>query len=173
VPILATPGWLDSALLRRFQWTGILAEGKKAHTNKVPCHTDLERKFSDFLDGAKDVLRYLKNERFGFSVTYYEHNRPRQFYPDFIAAVREQDGKETMWLAETKGEMRTNVLLKNGAAQAWCEKMSTTKYGHWRYLFAQQLKLEKALKVASTIADLVSILSAQERSPHETEKIVR
>lgn len=38
--------------------------------------------------------------------------------------------------------------------------MSTTKYGNWRYLFAQQLKLEKALiKGASTFADLVSELS--------------
>src|ERR1700685_2828079 len=111
VPILATPEWLDSALLRRFQWTGILADGKKAHTNKVPCHTDLEKKFADFLDDAKDVLRYLKNERFAFSLTYYEHNRPRQVYPQFIVAVRSKDGKETMWLAETKGEMRTNVPL--------------------------------------------------------------
>lgn len=155
VPILSTPEWLDSSLLKRFQWTGILAEGKKAHTNKVPCHTDLEKKFADFLDGAKDVLRYLKNERFGFSVTYYEHNRPRQFYPDFIVAVREKDGTETMWLAETKGEMRTNVPLKNGAAQLWCEKMSATKYGHWRYLFAQQLKFEDALrKGAASFAEL-------------------
>ena len=160
VPILAAPEWLDSGPMKRFQWTGILADGKKAHTNKIPCHTDLEKKFADFLDNAKDVVRYLKNERFGFSVTYYEHNRPRQFYPDFIVAVRGKDGTEVMWLAETKGEMRTNVLLKNGAAEQWCEKMSTTKYGKWRYLFAQQLKLESALKKgASTFAELTSDLA--------------
>ncbi len=161
VPILANPEWLDSRFIRRFQWTGILAEGKKAPTNKVPCHTELEKKFADFLDGAKDVIRFLKNERFGFSVTYYEHNRPRQFYPDFIVAVREEDGKERMWLAETKGEMRTNVPLKNGSAELWCEKMSTTKHGQWRYLFAQQLKLEKALnKGVTTFADLSSDLTS-------------
>jgi hypothetical protein len=57
VPILATPEWIDSALLRRFQWTGIFAEGKKTHTNKVPCHTELEKTFADVLDSAKDVLR--------------------------------------------------------------------------------------------------------------------
>ena len=142
---MLAPEWLDSSLLKRFQWTGILADGKKTHTNKVPCHTDLEKKFADFLDRAKDVVRYLKNERFGFSVTYYENNRPRQFYPDFVVAVRAKDGKETMWLAETKGEMRTNVPLKNGAAHLWCEKMSATKYGQWRYLFAQQIKLTAAL----------------------------
>lgn len=159
VPILAKPEWLDSALLRRFQWTGILADGKKSHTSKVPCHTDLEKNFADFLDSAKDVIRYLKNERFAFSVTYYEQNRPRQFYPDFIVAVREKDGQETMWVAETKGEMRTNVELKNIAARLWCEKMSSTKYGQWRYLFAQQLKLEKAMKMGVlTFTELASQL---------------
>jgi hypothetical protein len=145
VPILAEPEWLDSASARRFQWTGIIAEGKRCHTTKVPCHTNLEKEFADFLDDAEDVLRYLKNERFGFSVTYYENNRPRQFYPDFIVAVRNGDGSETMWLAETKGEMRLNVQLKNGAARQWCDKMSATKYGKWRYLFAQQVPLTAAL----------------------------
>ena len=119
-------------------------------------HTDLEKKFADFLDNANDVVRYLKNERVGFSVTYYDHNRPRQFYPDFIIAVNDKNGNETMWLAETKGELRTNVPLKNGAAEQWCAKMSTTKYGEWRYLFAQQIKFEKALSTgAATFAELV------------------
>jgi type III restriction enzyme len=145
VPILGSPECLDSAYLRRFQWTGIVAGGKRCHTNKVPCHTDLERRFADFLDGANDVARYFKNERFGFSVTYYESNRPRQYYPDFIVAGRDAVGREVMWLAETKGEIRPNTALKSEAARLWCEKMSGTKYGQWRYLFVQQRKFEAAI----------------------------
>ncbi len=161
VPILGSPEWLDSANLRRFQWTGLLAEGKRCHTNKVPCHTDLEKRFADFLDGAKDVVRYFKNERLGFSVTYYESNRPRQYYPDFIVTVREQDGREVMWLAETKGEIRPNTVLKSEAAELWCQRMSRTKYGAWRYLFAQQKRFEAALTAgAKSFADIVrAILS--------------
>ena len=159
MPILADPEWLDSKFLKRFQWIGILADGKKAHTNKVPCHTELEKKFADFLDNARDVTRYLKNERFGFSVTYYESGRPRQFFPDFIVAVQETDGTETMWLAETKGEMRSNVTLKNAPADLWCQKISKTNYGRWRYLFGQQLKLEAALlKRISSVNDLANAL---------------
>jgi hypothetical protein len=94
----------------------------------VPCHTDLEKRFADFLDGAEDVVRYFKNERLGFSVTYYETNRPRQYYADFIIAARDKDGREVMWLAETKGEVRPNTKLKSQAARMWCEKMSGT-YG--------------------------------------------
>ncbi|MCB9898692.1 MAG: DEAD/DEAH box helicase family protein [Planctomycetes bacterium] len=145
VPILGSPEWLDTAHLRRFQWTGIVGDGKRCHTNKVPCHTDLEKRFADFLDRAKDVARYFKNERLGFSVTYYESNRPRQYYPDFIVAARDADGREVMWLAETKGEIRPNTALKSEAARLWCEKMSGTRYGQWRYLFLPQKKLETAL----------------------------
>ena len=112
-----------------FSGPGIVADGKRCHTNKVPCHTDLEKRFADFLDGAKDVVRYFKNERLGFSVTYYESNRPRQYYPDFIIATRDADGREVMWIAETKGEIRPNTALKSDAARLWCEKMSGTKYG--------------------------------------------
>ena len=76
----------------------------------MPCHTDLGRRArADFLDGAKDVVRYFKNERLGFSVTYYESNRPRAVLPlDFIVMARDAvESRETMWLAETKGEIWT------------------------------------------------------------------
>jgi len=88
-------------------------------------------------------------------VTYYESNRPRQYYPDFIIAARDRDGKEVMWLAETKGEIRPNTALKSEAARHWCEKMSGTKYGRWRYLFAQQRKFEVAL--ASGVKSLAEL----------------
>jgi type III restriction enzyme len=166
VPILGSPEWLDSANLRRFQWTGIVADGKRCHTNKVPCHTDLEKRFADFLDSAKDVVRYFKNERLGFSVTYYESNRPRQYFPDFIVTARDADGREVMWIAETKGEIRTNTALKSEAARLWCEKMSATKYGQWRYLFVQQRKLEAALASGvKSLADLAGSLVVSTPEP--------
>lgn len=166
VPILGSPDWLDSSRLRRFQWTGILADGKRCHTNKVPCHTNLEKQFADFLDAATDVVRYFKNERFGFSVTYYENNRPRQYYPDFIVTTRERDGREVMWLAETKGEIRPNTKLKEQAAAMWCDKMSRTRFGPWRHLFVPQKRFEAALaaKVVS-LAELVASLVVARPDP--------
>jgi type III restriction enzyme len=158
VPILGNPDWLDSLNLRRFQWTGILADGKRCHTNKIPCHTDLEKQFADFLDRASDVVRYFKNERFGFSVTYYESNRPRQYYPDFIVSTRDGEGREVTLLAETKGEIRANTALESEAAKAWCEKMSRTAYGQWRYLFLPQRKFEASL--ASGVQSVGKLIEA-------------
>ena len=166
VPILGSPEWLDTSHLRRFQWTGIVADGKRCHTNKVPCHTAIEKQFADFLDSAKDVTRYFKNERLGFSVTYYESNRPRQYYPDFIITVRERDDREVFWLAEPKGEIRPNTALKSEAARLWCEKMSGTKYGQWRYLFLQQRKLEAALGAGvKSFAELAASLVVPAAEP--------
>jgi len=140
----------------------VLGEGKRCHTNKVPCHTDLEKQFSDFLDRADDVFRYFKNERLGFSVTYYESNRPRQYYPDFIVVTEQADGDAATWLAETKGEMRPNTLLKAEAAKAWCEKMSRTSYGEWRHLFIRQKKLETALASGiGSVSELANWLLGQ------------
>jgi hypothetical protein len=63
------------------------------------------------------------------------------------------------WLAETKGEMRLNVALKNAAVYQWCEKMSATKYGQWQYLFAQQVSLTAALNTSiETFAGLAERL---------------
>jgi type III restriction enzyme len=164
VPILGNPEWLDSGLLRRFQWTGIVGEGKRSHTSKVPCHTDLEKRFADFLDTASDVIRYFKNERFGFSITYYEGNRPRQYYPDFIIAARE-DGTEIMVVAETKGEIRPNTALKSAATRIWCAKMSATAYGIWRYLFIPQRQLELALAMGvESLAELAEVVTQSEQA---------
>lgn len=166
IPIVDTPEWLDSASLRRFQWTGIVADGKRCHTNKVPCHVNLEKQFADFLDTGSDVIRYFKNERFGFSVTYYENNRPRQYHPDFIVVARDSDGREVTWIAETKGEIRPNTKLKSEAARSWCEKMSATTYGEFRYLFVPQRKFETAIDAGvKSLADLAASLAVPVAGP--------
>jgi type III restriction enzyme len=154
LPLAGSPAVFDTAVLRRFQWTGLVAEGKKSHTTKVPCHSPLEQRFSAFLDKAPDVARYVKNERFGFSVTYYEYQRPRQYFPDFIVAAREA-GREVWWIAETKGEVHPNTGLKSEAARLWCDLMTVAGYGTWRYLFVQQREFERATETGiQTVGEL-------------------
>lgn len=160
VPIPGQPEFLDTRDYRRKTWTGITAEGRKCHLSRVPCHTNLEASFARFLDEATDVVRYMKNEFFGFSLTYYENNRPRQYFPDFVVLVKDKDGREVWWLAETKGEIRESTKLKREAANLWCEKMTVAgRHGTWRHLFAQQRRFEGALASgAKTFEKLVETL---------------
>jgi hypothetical protein len=106
--------------------------------------------------GVYGRLSYRARKLCVGSLTYYENNRPRQYYPDFIIITSPVDGgRPVTWLAETKGEMRPNTMLKLQAAKAWCEKMSRTDYGEWRYLFIPQKSLEIALaRGAKSIMDL-------------------
>lgn len=161
VPILGDPPQLESGRIRAFRWTGVVARGRKCHLTRIPCHTDLERDFADFLDRAGDVVRYLKNERLGFSVTYYENNRARQYYPDFIVLVRAGSTGGDIWhLVETKGEIRTNTELKRQAADLWCDRMTRSGIGTWRHLFVPQRSFERAiLDGVDTIAKLSDALS--------------
>jgi SOS-response transcriptional repressor LexA len=71
-----------------------------------------------------------------------------------------------MWLAETKGEIRTNTALKSEAARIWCEKMNGTRYGQWRDLFVQQRKLEAALASGvRSLAELAESLVVPQPEP--------
>jgi type III restriction enzyme len=160
VPIFADPAQLETGRIRRFNWTGITARGRKCHLTRVPCHTDLEREFADFLDGADDVVRYIKNERLGFSVTYYENNRARQYFPDFILLSRTPDGPDLWYLAETKGEIRTNTELKRQAAELWCDRMTRSGHVGWRHLFVPQRRFESAIAAGvESLEDLVAALA--------------
>ena len=103
------------------------------------------------------MVRYFKNERFGFSITYHENNRPRQYYPDFIVAVRDGD-REVFWLAETKGEIRPNTALKREAANLWCEKMSGTAYGAWSTSLCRRRSSSKRAAGVKTFRDLAQAL---------------
>src|SRR5438128_10115074 len=51
---------------------------------RYPVTLTLKRRLQTFWTTQKTSSKYLKNEFFGFSLTYYENNRPRQYFPDFI-----------------------------------------------------------------------------------------
>jgi phage repressor protein C with HTH and peptisase S24 domain len=143
VPLLGDPPHLDTASMKPFRWVTFRAAGRKTHLSQVACDSPLEEDFASFLDEAPDVLRYVKNERFDFSVTYFEGGRPRQYYPDFIVV----SGDDERWaLIETKGEIWPNTDLKRQAAEKWCRMMTEAKQGDWRYVFVHEPVFKGAVK---------------------------
>ena len=137
IAILAKPPYYDTSLVKRFTWTADVAEGKRCHLNLVPCHGGLEKVFSEWLDEMPDVMRYVKNERLGFSIPYYENGRLRHYFPDFVVVVRDAAGERT-WVCEPKGNADATAYLKAQAARDWCEKVSSGRtHGRWEYLFVR------------------------------------
>lgn len=136
---------LDTGGMSTFRWVAERAVGKKTHLSAVACQFGFEPKFADWLDAAADVDRYVKNEKFDFSVTYYEGGRPRQYYPDFIVVTGHGED-ERWWVVETKGEIWSNTDLKRQAAERWCRMMTSAGEGPWEYVFVHQPKFERAVK---------------------------
>jgi len=159
IPILGDPEFLNTSLLKRFQWPGLTAKSKKCHTNLVPCDSHLEKNFVQFLDSANDVIRFFKNERLGFSITYYEGERSRQYFPDFLVEAEGNSIENEMWIIETKGEIHSNTSLKNEAANKWCDRISKTTHGRWRYHLVHQKKFDLAIKAGvKSLKNLICFL---------------
>lgn len=137
--ILGKPPHFDSADIKRFTWTADVAAGKRCHLNLVPCHGGLEKEFAEWLDEVPDVRRYVKNERLGFSIPYYENGRVRHYYPDFIVVAEDAQG-ERYWVCEPKGNADSTAYLKAQAARDWCEKVTSSRvHGCWDYLFVRDV----------------------------------
>lgn len=85
------------------------------------------------------MLRYIKNERLGFSIPYYENGRVRHYYPDFIVVTKDHGG-ERYWVCEPKGVADATAYLKAQAARDWCEKVSSSSgRGRWEFLFVRDV----------------------------------
>jgi type III restriction enzyme len=91
---------------------------KKTVFDKVPCDSDLEREFTQWLDdGAEDVLAFAKNEiAVHFDMEYVsEKGGLRSYRPDFV--VRTPEGS---YIVETKGWEDLEVARKDMRASQWC-----------------------------------------------------
>jgi SOS-response transcriptional repressor LexA len=168
VPLLGDPPHLDTDAMKPFRWVTFRAPGKKTQLSLVACDSPLEEDFASFLDDASDVLRYVKNERFGFSVTYFEGGRPHQYYPDFIVVTGDPEGEQ--WaLVETKGEIWPNTDLKRQAAEKWCRMMTDAKQGEWRYVFVHEPVFRNAAKKGKvTLAEIEEAIQTKERARAST-----
>lgn len=163
VAILSKPPYYDSGDIKRFTWTADVSEGKRCHLNLVPCHGGLEKEFAEWLDGVPDVLRYVKNERMGFSIPYYDSGRVRHYYPDFIVVTTDVAG-DRYWVCEPKGVADATAYLKAQAARDWCEKVSSSRtHGQWDYLFVRDVDFRglHAVEQKSTFTEFAEGLLAR------------
>ena len=107
-------------------------EADRTVFNRVPCDSELEGRFADWLDArAEDVLAFAKNEpAVGFHVPYMSPSGGLRFYrPDFVARTA-----DAAYVLETKGLETIEVPRKDQRMAAWCRAASDLTGAHWRYL---------------------------------------
>lgn len=145
-----------------YPWSRQLVAAQHTIYNYAACGNDLEKRFAEFLDRAKDVQAFAKiPDSLGFSIEYTDINvNLRHYFPDFI--VRQEDetvtGGTAYWIIETKGLEGPEVHFKDKWAKQWAAA-ATAATGHtWHYLKVAQKEFDSFRP--STLGELAAVLNA-------------
>ena len=137
-------------------------EANKTIFNFVATYNGFERHFAQFLDKAGDVLRFaaLGTTEQGesgtqFRVDYLKPSGAIGFYhPDWVVVQKTTAG-EVNWIIETKGRVWEGTAAKDEAISEWCERISESTGGTWRFIRVNQGEF-----VTSRPASIVDLASA-------------
>jgi len=155
-----------------FPWRRNLPLSRHARPlfNYVATYNNFERAFAEFLDGARDVVRFAAlgttaqgDSNTQFRVDYLKPTGARAFYyPDWVVVQKTEAG-EVNWIIETKGRIWENTELKDQAMHDWCERMTALVGSSWRYTRVNQSFFE-ALR-PQLLCDLMENLFAPSERP--------
>jgi type III restriction enzyme len=130
-----------------FSWRRNLPplEARKTVFNYVATYNDFERRFAEFVDRARDVLRFssLGTTEQGesgteFRVDYLKPTGAIGFYhPDWVV-IQTTDTGEINWIIETKGRVWEGTATKDEAITDWCERITEATGKTWRYTRIEQ-----------------------------------
>lgn len=145
-----------------FSWRRNLPplEASKTIFNYVATYNDFERRFAEFLDKAKDVVRFasLGTTEQGESGTHFrvDYLKPSGaigfYHPDWVVVEKTAAG-EVNWIIETKGRVWEGTAAKDEALKTWCARVSAATGKTWCYARINQADFET--RAASTLGDLL------------------
>lgn len=145
---------------KAFSWRRNLPPmtAKKTIFNYVATYNPLERRFAEFLDKAKDVVRFASlgtteqgDSGTQFRVDYLKLSGAIGFYhPDWVVIQKTSAG-EVNWIIETKGRVWEGTEAKDAAIRDWCARVSESTGQPWQYVRINQAEFEA--KSASTLAE--------------------
>jgi type III restriction enzyme len=145
-----------------FSWRRNLPPLTLDHTvfNYVATYNNFERSFAQFLDKARDVLRFASlgtteqgESATEFRIDYLKPSGAIGFYhPDWVAVQTTADG-EVNWILETKGRVWEDTKAKEAAMHEWCERICEQTGQVWRHARINQTDFK--LHKPKALADLV------------------
>jgi type III restriction enzyme len=152
---------------KAFSWRRNLPPlvAKRTVFNFVATYNDFERKFAEFLDVAKDVVRFasLGTTEQGesgteFRVDYLKPSGAIGFYhPDWVVVQLTAEG-EVNWIIETKGRIWEDTKAKEAAMHEWCARVSEQTGQIWRHARVNQIDFN--MRRPKTLAEAVAAAGA-------------
>jgi type III restriction enzyme len=142
---------LGSTLYVDFHTTKPVRAVTKCHLNLMVADTAKWEQSAGFLlDIHPGVVKWVKNDRLSFAISYRKQNIKHSYLPDFIAEL--DIGMKV--IIEVKGQYNDDADLKAKAALRWVDAVNRSgEHGVWHYMVVQdpsklgvelnQLSLEK------------------------------
>lgn len=146
---------------------------EKTIFNFVATYNNFEKEFAEFLNKAKDILRFaaLGSTEQGtsgtqFRIDYLKPNGALGFYhPDWVAVQKTRDG-EVNWILETKGRVWGGTEEKDAAARDWCRRVSTITGETWRFTRINQSEFNSEHRTFRALILKRAINTSSERQIH-------
>lgn len=121
-----------STLYVDFHTTKPIYPVTKCHLNAMVADTQKWEQSAGFLlDSHPGVVKWVKNERLGFTIPYRSRGMVARYVPDFV--IEADNGDKV--IVEIKGQLTDDADVKAKAALRWVNAVNRLgEHGRWHYL---------------------------------------
>ncbi len=111
---------------------------EKSHINYVVMDSEWEGICAKTLEEIESVECYVKNQFLGFTIPYTKDGKDRQYYTDFIARVKCNDGTIKNLMIEISGMSKDKAEKKWFVENRWIPAVNALKdkyeYPEWHFI---------------------------------------
>ena len=113
-------------------------ETEKSHVNYVVMDSGWEGICAKTFEEMPEVTSYVKNQFLDFAVPYVKEGKDRNYYPDFIARIKKEDGKTFNLIIEITGMNDDKAEKKWYVQNRWLPAVNGLKekynYDEWYFI---------------------------------------
>lgn len=108
----------------------------RCHISHVVMDSGWEGKMAQVLEGMDEVIYYVKNQGLGFYIPYTLEGKERNYIPDFIVHMRDDEGELINLIIEVSGESSKEKDAKVSTARnLWIPAVNNHgSFGHWEFI---------------------------------------
>jgi type III restriction enzyme len=111
---------------------------QKSHVNYVVMDSGWEGIAAKTLEELPQVISYVKNQFLGFAIPYVKEGKDRQYFTDFIAQCRGNDGTIKNLIIEISGFSKDKSEKKWFVENRWIPAVNSLKdkygYPEWHFI---------------------------------------
>jgi type III restriction enzyme len=109
----------------------------KCHISHVVADTESwEQKMAQALEDMDEVVAYVKNHNLGFTIPYTLHGEQKNYIPDFIVLIRDDQPDRLNLIVEVSGQARKDKAAKVATArELWIPAVNNHGgLGRWAFI---------------------------------------